>query len=84
MLTMLPKCSDNYLPVFRCVHGFCIGEGFLGAADEPLLVEQMKLCALAEGGELSEKNETESDESTEGKEKGEIHVCHKHTSVCVN
>lgn len=62
MLTMLPECGDNYLPVFRCVHGFCVGEGFLGLSDEPLLVEQMKLCEAMEGGEaLEEKKEEEGD-----------------------
>ena len=44
MLTILPESGDNYLPVFRCVHGFSSGEGFLADSDEPVLVEQMKLC----------------------------------------
>lgn len=69
MLTMLPECGDHFLPIFRCIHGFCTGEAFLGPTDEPLLIEQMKLCAVSEGGEfLEEKNETEEDESAEGKQ----------------
>ena len=74
MLTMLPECGDNFLPVFRCVHGFCVGEGFLGPSDEPLLVEQMKLCRSSEGGgeSLEKKEEADGDAAMEGGQKCEI------------
>ena len=76
MLTILPECGHNFLPVFRCVQGFCIGEGFLGPSDEPLLVEQMKLCSASkEGGESSDEKEGEGkgegDVSTEEEQKCE-------------
>ena len=75
MLTILPECGHNFLPVFRCVQGFCIGVGFLGPSDEPLLLEQMKLCSASkEGGESSEEKEGEGGEgdvSTEEEQKCE-------------
>ena len=73
---MLPECGDNFLPVFRCVQAFCVGEGFLGPSDEPLLVEQMRLCSTSEGGAESPQEkegggEGEGDTSMEEEQKCE-------------
>ena len=57
MLTMLPECGDNFLPVVRCIHGFCTGDETLSPSDGALLVEQMKLRQSSqEGGEKEEED----------------------------
>ena len=78
MLKVLPASGDNFLPVFRCVHGFCVGEWFLAPSDEAALLEQMKLNVAVEkggggggGGEKGEKSEREGatqDEEQKGEE----------------
>ena len=66
MLKVLPVSGDSFLPVFRCVHGFCVGEWFLAPSDEALLMGQMKLDVAVEdkGGGGGEK----SVEENKGKE----------------
>ena len=67
MLRVLPVSGDNFLPVFRCVHGFCVGELFLSPSDEALLLEQMKLnVGLEEGGGGGEGEGEGSSEKSEG------------------
>ena len=76
MLKVLPASGDNFLPVFRCVHGFCVGEWFLAPSDEAALLEQMKLNVAVErgggggGGEKGEKSEREG-ETQDEEQKGE-------------
>lgn len=68
MLTMLPECGDNFLPVFRCIHGFCTGDEILSPSDCALLVEQMKLCQSSseEGGEKEEEDSAAGVENRAG------------------
>ena len=71
MLTILPECGDHYLPVFRCIHGFCAGEGFLGSTDQATLLEQMKLSHVEEGeGEGEGGGERETTEKEKDKDGG--------------
>ena len=61
MLTTLPVCGEEYLPVFCCVHGMCAGEGFLVPEDKSFLLEQLNLSqSLIEGGtqDVLEQRET--------------------------
>ena len=68
MLTILPESGDNYLPVFRTVHGFCTGEEIFSLSDSVLLLEQMKLCtSYKEGG-------GEKEDSAAGNEVTNMHV----------
>ena len=70
MLTMLPESGDNFLPVFRCVHGFCAGEGFLGPSDPAHLLGQMKLGGAEEGAKPPlEKKEGEEEKTSAVREK---------------
>ena len=70
MLTMLPESGDNFLPVFRCVHGFCAGERFLGPSDPAHLLGQMKLGGAEEGEKPPlEKKEGEEEKTSAVKEK---------------
>lgn len=88
MLTMLPECGDNFLPVFRGVHGFCTGDEILSPSDWALLVEQMKLIKFSEeGGEKEEGNDSGRAQGLEPScmymYMGVHMICIMHTCTCI-
>lgn len=78
MLKVLPVSGDSFLPVFRCIHGFCVGEWFLAPSDEALLMGQMKLDIAVEdkggGGEEGGKS-VEENKGKEGSTEDEEQKC---------
>ena len=70
MLRVLPASGENYLPVFRLIHGFCVGEGCLSTADEAMLLDQARLSVAPEDGGDA-RGEVEEGETKGDKEKCE-------------
>ena len=73
MLTLLPECGPHYLAVFHCLHSLCTAEGFLGPADQALLLAQLKLSHTEGLGETETEGKGEEVEEEKGTgEKGVV------------
>ena len=66
MLTLLPECGLHYLAVFHFLHSLCTAEGFLGPADQALLLAQLKLSHTEGVGETEGKGEEVEEEKGTG------------------
>ena len=54
ILSSLPYCGNNYLPVFKFIHSFCTGElllggtGLAGVSDATFLLQQLRSSHVEE------------------------------------